>query len=54
MKMITDVDLTNKKVLIRCDLNVPIKNGIILDDNRIKYTNTEVCYEWIFSTGYYS
>ncbi len=28
-------DLKNKKVIIRCDFNVPIKNGIIEDDNRI-------------------
>lgn len=35
MKTIKDIDITHKRVLIRCDLNVPIKNGIILDDNRI-------------------
>ena len=35
MKTIKDIDIKNKKVLIRCDLNVPIKDGIITDDNRI-------------------
>ena len=35
MKTIEQVDLKNKIVLIRCDLNVPIKNGIIENDNRI-------------------
>ena len=35
MKTIRDFDLNNKKVIIRCDLNVPMKDGIILDDNRI-------------------
>lgn len=34
-KSIRDFDLNNKRVIIRCDLNVPIKDGIILDDNRI-------------------
>ncbi len=34
-KTIRDFDLNKKRVLIRCDFNVPIKNGIITDDNRI-------------------
>ena len=34
-KTIEDYDLNNKKVIIRCDLNVPMKDGVILDDNRI-------------------
>ena len=35
-KAIKDFNLKDKKVIIRLDLNVPIKDGIIIDDNRIK------------------
>lgn len=34
-KNIRDFDLNNKKVIIRCDFNVPMKDGFITDDNRI-------------------
>lgn len=34
-KSIKDYDLKDKKVIIRVDFNVPIKNNKILDDNRI-------------------
>ena len=35
MKTIKDIDIKNKKVLIRCDFNVPIKEEKIVDDTRI-------------------
>ena len=34
-KTIEDYSYDNKRVIIRCDLNVPINNGIITDENRI-------------------
>lgn len=34
-KTIKDFSLKDKKVIIRCDFNVPIKDGEITDDNRI-------------------
>ncbi len=35
MKFIDEVDLQNKRIILRCDFNVPIENGIIQDDARI-------------------
>lgn len=35
MKTIKDMNLENKKVLIRCDFNVPMKEGKIVDDTRV-------------------
>ncbi len=35
MRTIKDLNIENKKVIIRCDFNVPIKEGKIIDDTRI-------------------
>lgn len=43
-KTIRDYDLNNKKVIIRCDFNVPMKDGKITDDNRIKESLETIKY----------
>ena len=43
-KLVTDLDVAGKKVIVRVDFNVPIKDGIILDDNRIKQSLETINY----------
>lgn len=44
MKTIKQADLDGKKVFLRLDWNVPLKNGEIVDDNRIKATLPTIEY----------
>ena len=43
-KTIKDFDLEGKRVIIRCDLNVPMKDGVILDDTRIRASVRTIKY----------
>ena len=34
-KSVDDINVKGKRVLVRCDFNVPLKNGVITDENRL-------------------
>jgi phosphoglycerate kinase len=44
IKTLDSVDVRGKRVLLRCDLNVPLKDGVITDDGRIKASLPTIRY----------
>ncbi len=44
MKFIEEAHLNNKKVVVRCDFNVPIEDGVILDDSKIRRSLKTIQY----------
>jgi 3-phosphoglycerate kinase len=35
MKTLKELDLKNKKIILRCDFNVPVENGKVVENERI-------------------
>ena len=44
MEYIENINLENKKVILRLDLNVTIKDGVIVDDTKIKKSIPTIKY----------
>lgn len=44
MSVLADLDVVGRRVFLRCDLNVPLKEGVITDDGRIKSSLPTIQY----------
>ena len=48
-KIVSDLNVNGKKVLIRVDFNVPMKNGVITDDTRVRAALPTI--EYVINNG---
>ena len=44
MKSIKDIDINSKNIIIRCDYNVPVEDGVITDNSKIKASLKTINY----------
>ena len=43
-KTVEDINVKGKRCIVRCDFNVPVKDGVITDDKRIREALKTVKY----------
>ena len=48
-RLVTDLDVRSKRVLVRADLNVPLQNGEISDDRRVRESLATI--SWLVDNG---